>query len=418
MTALREAPYGLSHDTRFRLLWVGEGVSVLGNSTTAVLIPILAVMTLNEGPLALGMLTAAAWLPWLLVGLPAGAWVDRLDARRVMITSDLAAGAALVSIPSAVALGVLTFPHLMTACLITGTCSVFFKAAYPRLVRDIAEPAHQEAAFARLYGTEAACQVAGPGLGGLLAQVFSAAWGLLLDVISFAVSAICLWRLGPADAVPPEREEPVESLMSRISAGIRYVLSDPYMRWFTVIGGVSNLALTGYGALLVLFCLEDLALSEGSTGLLLALGMIGGALGATLATRVSRRWGSARALLRLQLLAGPPALLIGLAQPGAGSILVALGSVGVGMPLVAANIIRAGWRNRYVPLAMVARQVTTSQVVNFGTMPLGALCAGALAGQIGLRTTIVTFAGLHALTCLSILASPVRGLRDMPLPSP
>ena len=379
--------------------------------------PMLAVVTLDEGPLALGLLTAAAWLPWLLVGLPAGAWVDRSNARHVMIASDLAAGVALLSVPTAVALGVLTFPHLVAASLINGTCSVFFKAAYPRLVRDVAAPAHQEAAFARLYGTEAACQVAGPGLGGLLAQAFSAAWGLLLDAVSFAVSALCLWRLGPAETLAREGKEPVESLVSRISAGVKYVLSDPYMRWFTVIGGVSNFALTGYGALLVLFCLEDLNLSEGSTGLVLALGMIGGVLGATLATRVSRRWGSARALLRLQLLAGPPALLIGLAQPGVGSTLVALGSIGVGMPLVAANIVRAGWRNRYVPLTMVARQVTTSQVVNFGTMPLGALCAGALAGQIGLRNTIVAFAGLHAVTCLAILASPIRGLRDMPLPS-
>ena len=124
----------------FSLLWFGEGVSVLGNATTSILLPLLAVVGVRRGPGWMGRSPPRRGCRGSLIGLPAGAWVDRLPARRVMVVSDLAAAATLASVPVAWLLGVLTLPHLAAAAFCNGVCTVFFRAAYPGLVRQVAPP--------------------------------------------------------------------------------------------------------------------------------------------------------------------------------------------------------------------------------------------------------------------------------------
>ena len=149
----------------------------------------------------------------------------------------------------------------------------------------------------------------------------------------------------------------------------------------------------------------------------MAVGSTGGLLGAAVATRVSSRLGSARGLLWLQLLAGPPALLVVLAGPGADVAWLPVAAVLVGIGVVAGNVIRGAWRNNYVPPSMLARQMTTAQVLNFGTMPLAALMAGWLGSSWGVRETIALMAAIHVLSCASLWWSPLRGHRDMPRPA-
>ena len=408
-------PPPLARNRNFGLLWFGEGVSVLGNATTSVLLPLLAVVGFDAGPGWMGALTAAAWVPWLLIGLPAGAWVDRLPARRVMIASDVVAAVTLASVPVAWLLDRLTLPHLAVAAFCNGMCTVFFRAAYPALVRQVAPREQQEQAFARLFGTESAMQVAGPGVGGLLAQAISTAGGLFVDAVSFLVSAFCLWRLRFPAATPPATDgQDVDSLGQRIRAGIDYIRHDRILRFFTVMGGLSNFGLTGYAALLVLFLVREVHLGSGSVGLVMAVGSLGGVIGAAIATRVSHRLGSARALLALQVLAGPPALLVPLGAPGAGLVAMVAGMLLVGIGVVAGNVVRGAWRNRYVPEHLVARQVTTVQVINYGTMPIAGVVAGAMGSTLGLRPTIAVMAAIHVLACVSMFWSPLRGLREMP----
>jgi predicted MFS family arabinose efflux permease len=412
-------PLPLARNRSFRLLWFGETVSVLGTATTSTLLPLVAVVGFDAGPGWMGILTAAAWVPWVVVGLPAGAWVDRLPARRVMIASDLAAGLALASVPVAGLFHLLTLPQLAIVAFVNGVATVFFRAAYPALVRQVAPRDQQESAFARLFGSESAMQVAGPGLGGLVAQFASAAGGLLLDTASFVVSAVCLWRLrlpalDTSQRARAEEAEEAAPLRERIREGIDYLRQDRLLRFFTVVGSVSNFGLTGCTTLLVLFLVREVHLSSGAVGLVLAVQSLGGVIGASIATRVSRRLGSARALLVLQVVAGPPALLTPFGSPGAGLVAMLAGLVLVGVGVVAGNIVRGAWRNRYVPEHLVARQVTTAQFVNLGTMPLAGLTAGALGAELGLRITLALMAGVHVLACSAMFWSPLRGLRDLP----
>ena len=237
----------------------------------------------------MGALTAATWLPWLVVGLPAGAWVDQLPLRWVMIAADLLAAAALVSVPIALVAGVLTLPHLLVTALLTGTATVFFRTAYAGLLPSIVADEHLEPANARMFGTESAAQVAGPGLAGMVAQWLSAAIGVLLDAVSFLVSAVCLWRMSPT--ARGTRNTSSASLRSRIADGVRWLRRDRYLRWLVVLGGFSNFGLTGLNTLMVLFLVDDLGLAASGVGAVLAAGSIGGLIGAVAAPG-SRRGGA------------------------------------------------------------------------------------------------------------------------------
>ena len=407
----------LRQNRNFSLLWLGEGVSLLGNATTAVLLPLLAVVDFGAGPGWMGALTAAAWLPWLVIGLPAGAWIDRLPPRRVMIVSDLIAAAALASVPIAWATDALTLAHLVAVALANGTCAVFFRTAYGKLIPDIVEPPHLEQANGRMFGTESAMQVVGPGAGGLMAQFLTAAGGIAVDAVSYLVSALCLSRIRPtAEAETGPLEAAAEPLRTRIRTGITYVAHDPYLRPLTLIGGASNFGLTGFTTLLVLFMVDGLGLEPSSVGFVMMVGSIGGLVGATAARRISQRLGSGRASTSLMLASGPATLLLPLARPGWQVAWLVAGLFLIGLFVVAGNVVRNAWRQQYVPAHLMARAITTSQVVNFGTMPIAAAVAGVLGENIGLRPTIALMAAIHLLASLAILHTPLANLRDLPEP--
>lgn len=382
--------------------------------TTTVVLPLIAVTQFDAGPFWMGILAGAIWLPWLLLGLVAGAWVDRSDPRRVMMRADLAAAAVVGSVPTAWALGVLTLPHLVLTALGLGCCTVFFRTAYAAFVPRVVASPDLERANARIYGTEAAMQVGGPGVGGLLVQVLSAAYAVVLDVASFLASWVCLARMRTDElGAGPSRPEP-EPLRTQIREGVSVVARDPYLRFISLLGGLGNFALTGYGALLVLFMVRDLGLRPASVGMVMAVGSVGGQLGAAVATRTSRWLGTAGALRWLQVAGGPPALLVGLAWPGAGALLIALGSLLVGLGVVGANVVRSSFRVRYTPPELLGRTLATSAVLNFGTMPVAGLVAGALGTWLGVRETILLMAAIHAVGSMAVFVGPYARGRDLP----
>ena len=180
---------------------------------------------------------------------------------------------------------------------------MFFRTAYSVFLPQVVAREHLEPANGRLFGTESAMQIAGPGVGGLLAQWFSAAFGILLDAVSFLVSAACLWRIRPRNEAPVITA-PTATLRTRIGEGVAFVRRDRYLLWFTAIGGLANLGHTGMGALLVLFLVRDLDLDPSGVGLVMAVGSSGGLVGAVFATRLSRRIGSGYASTLFLLGAG------------------------------------------------------------------------------------------------------------------
>jgi MFS family permease len=200
---------GLLGQRDFRLLWTGETTSCLGSSIGGIALSLVALTVLHASVFAVSALTAAAWLPWVLVGLPAGAWVDRWPRRPVMIAADVVSAAAFGSVPVAAWCGVLTTAQLMCAALAGGTASVFFKTAYRAFLPALLTADDLLEGNAKLQGSEQVANVAGPGAAGLIAQPAGAVCGVLADAASFAVSAVCLFRLRVAEpARVARRREP------------------------------------------------------------------------------------------------------------------------------------------------------------------------------------------------------------------
>lgn len=397
----------------FSLLWFGEGVSLLGTAITSVLLPLLAVTELQAGPGWMGLITAASWLPWLIIGLPAGAWLDRSDPRRVMILADLVAAGALASVPLVWWFGRLTLVQLAIVATVGGACTVFLRTGYVKLLPRIVPDSGLETANARVFGTESAMHVAGPGAAGLVVQVASAATGFVGSVIGLCVSALCLARIRVRDAGEPPPAL-VGGLRTRIAEGIRTVLGDANLRVLMIIGGISNFGLTGYAALLVLFLVGELGLSGSEVSVVIMIGGAGGLVGAVVAPWLGRRLGSGRASTALLVAGGPSALLVAAPTSSEHVYLTAAGLVLVGAAVVGGNVIRGAWRQRYVPAELMGRVMTTMQVVNYGTMPLAGLAAALLGSALGVQPAIVLLAGVHAVACLSVLATRLGRARILP----
>lgn len=401
----------------FRLLWTGETVSGLGNGITAVALPLIGVEVLDAGSTAVGLLAAAVWLPWLLVALPVGAWVDRMHKRPLMLACDLVAVAALVSIPLAAWLDALTFQQLVVVALICGTAAVCFNTAYHPYIRIVLDGRDLLEGNAKLQGSEAVTQVAGPGVAGLLAQAFGAVTALVADAVTFLVSAACLKRISvvePDRALDEERVSPRLSLRRQISEGLRFVVRDQYLRPMVTWGAVINMALMGYQAVQVVFLVRTVGLNPAMVGLLLTSGSTGGIVGALVATRVSRRFGTARGLLLLQVATAPFALLLPMTTAGPGLLLFAMGAFLVGIGVSVANIVVGSFRQTYCPPHMLGRVVATAMMINHSTIPLGSLLGGVLGDALGYRSAMWITTGVVAPSWLILATSAMRHERDLP----
>jgi predicted MFS family arabinose efflux permease len=404
---------GLLWQRSFRLLWIGETISQLGNAMAVVGMPLVAVIVLHASTFVIGVLTAAAWLPWLVIGLPAGAWVDRLPARRVMIACDVISAVVYASVPAAAWAGVLTTGQVVAVQLLGGAASVLFMTAYQVYLPSLVKPDELIEGNTKMQGSASAALFAGPSLAGLVAQLLGAVTALLGNAVSFVVSAACLIGTRPAapgPAAPPRRA----GLRREIADGLLLVLRDPFLRQLSTFWAIANLALTGYAALLVVFLVRVIGLTPGSVGLLTAIPGIGGILGAVVTGRITAWLGTARGLLVSTLLAVPFGLLIPLTGPGLRLAFYVAGSLLAYTGIAVGNIIIAAFRQSYSPPGMCGRVTATMRFLIFGTSPIGALLGGGLGTWLGVRDALWVLLGAVALSGTLLLTRALASRRDLP----
>jgi MFS family permease len=396
----------------FRRVWLGETVSTGGSAVTTVALPLVAVVGLHAGPMTTGVLTAASWLPWVVLGLPAGAWVDRLRRRPLLLGADLAAAGLLASVPVAAWLGVLGTAQLLVVALLTGVTSVVFGLAYRAWLPGLVPPAELDRANARLQGSASVAQLAGRGLAGILAQGLGAVTGVLADAVSFVVSAACLAgvRVREARPVPPARR----NLRAEIAEGVRLVAGDGYLRALTLFAAIGNAGLTGYQAVQVPFLIGVLRVPAVAVGVLVAVSSAGAVLGAVLAGPLGRWLGTARAIRCCAVAGSPFAVLIPLAGPGAGVVLQIAGMFGLGVEVAVINVIAAGFRQTYPPARLRGRVIAAGALAGNGTGPVGAVLAGAIGGTAGVRAAVWAMIGLVVLSALPLCLGALRRNRDLP----
>jgi MFS family permease len=415
MAAVREPgvprrPGVLRRHRDLRLLWVGATVSFAGDAVTRLALPLVAVITLRATPGQVGFLVAAQTVGWLLVALPAGAWVDRVRRRPVMVAGDLLGAALIGSIPIAAAAGGLTLTQLYVVALLAGCLAVTTNLAATAYLPSIAPPEDLAAANAAVQASNSLALVAGPSMGGALVQLVGAPTAVIADAVSFAVSATAVGairhREPPPD--PPERHVATE-----IADGVRHTFGHPLLRAIAFTGGLGNLTNSALLTVSVVFLVRGLGLAASVVGALFAASGVGGVLGALAAPRVIGRLGLVRALWLPMAATGVFALLMPLTSDGPLLAAFAIGGLVSPFGAVVFNVAVATYVQQQAGPAMLGRTIASIRVVSRGALAFGGLLGGGVATWLPLRDAMwVVCAGLAASAGPILWAAGVRGARS------
>jgi MFS family permease len=403
---------GLLRDHDFRQLFVADTISQLGTQISMLALPLVAVLVLHAGPFEVGLLAACETAAFLLIGLPAGAWVDRMRRRNVLIAGDLGRAVVLGSVPVAWWLGVLTMPQLYAVGLLTGVFTVFFDVAYQSYLPHLVGRGNLVEGNAKLEAVRGVNQIAGPTAAGLIIGWLTAPVAIAVDAVSFAGSALFVGLIRKREPVPERK--PDAHLGREIVEGLRFVLGNRLLRSIAMCTGSTNLFSNITGAMLIVLFARDLRLSPGTIGLFFSFGAIGGLVGAFTATRIAARIGQGPAIWIPVAVAAPFQLLFPMAQRGWLLWAAAFGYLVFGVAAVVYNITQVSFRQGLTPERLLGRMNATMRFLVWGTMPLGALLGGVLGKYLGVREALWV-AGIGGMfTFLPVFFSPLRAMRELP----
>ncbi|WP_331714507.1 MFS transporter [Auraticoccus cholistanensis] len=405
------APSLLAHRD-FRLLLLGQTTSQLGAQVSGVAVPLLAVLTLHASPWQLGLVTASSTLAFALVGLPAGAWLDRLRRRPVLVASDLARAALLATIPVAAALGLLSITQLVVVSLLTGFARVFFDVGYQSYTPTVVGRNRLLAGNSSLETVRASGELVGPALGGWLVGVWGASQVVLVQVGTFLVSAASLLAIRTVEPAPAAPATGRVRLRAQVGEGLAFVVRNPVLRATAATSATSNVAFAIASAVTFIFWVRTLGLGPTTVGLLLAAGSVAAMAAAALTPRLSRRLGSARTIWLSLALTGPVNLLTPLAQPGWLAVLAVVGSAVGGAGQLVYAITSASLRQQLCPDELLSRVTASTRFLVMGGFPLGALLGGVLGEVLGLRATLVVSGALLTLAAVPLHLA-LRGTREV-----
>ncbi|MGW5280327.1 MFS transporter [Streptomyces collinus] len=407
------------HHREFLLLWSGQTVSEIGSQVTVLALPLVAVVVLDASAFQVGLLSAAETSAYLLVALPAGAIVDRVAKRSLMITCNFALLLVIGSVPLAHAFGALTLAQLYAVALISSVFSVFFAVAYQSYLPLLLDRDQLMDANSKLASSQSATQIAGPGLGAGLVTLVGAAAAMTADALSFAASAAALSAIRTREPRRARAEAgPRPALRSEIRVGLGYVTGDPILRNSVAFNGTANFFVIMVETLGPVFLIRTLHLRPSLVGLLLALGAVGGVAGGVAARYLSRSVGSARISWIAMTVLSLPGLLIPAAGHGWWVLLFGVGWISWTFSSTVAGISLTSYRQAACPPEVLGRVSAAARWINWGTLPLGGLVGGALASALGVHTTLWIAVCGGCCAGLWLFFSPLRGMRDIPLGEP
>jgi MFS family permease len=411
----KPAPKGsLWRDRNFLTMWSGQALSQFGAQITELAIPVLAVLLLNASEWEVGVLTAANVAAFLVVGLPAGAWIDRMRKRHVMIWADLVRAVALGMLPLLGLLGVLQMWHLYVVALVMGVATVFFDVSNQSIIPSLVRRDQIAEANGKLQSTEQLAGLAGPAFGGWLVGLVAAPFAILITVGTYLSSFVALLFTKDHEKLrAPEDHQP---LVKEIGEGLRWVFGNPLLRRIVGTTGVANFFGMASATLLPIFALRELGISPAAFGLVFTLASVGGLLGAIATPRIVARIGEARAIPVSALLFGfSPALvpLVALVPSLALPMLVVAYFIG-SFTVLLYNITQVTFRQRITPTRLLGRMNASIRFVVWGVMPIGALLFGALGEWIGVVPTLWIGVAGEVLATLFVVTGPFWTMRELP----
>ena len=405
----------LSRYRDFRWLFTGNSVSLLGSGVTTVALPLTAVVYLHASTAQMGVLGAVALLPHLVLGLPAGVWVDRTSYRRVLVLADLTQTLLLGSVPVLGVLGVLRVWQLYAVAVLAGACNLFetvtAQSFTPRLVpRQQLLPANST-----LMVSRATVGTTGAALGGILVSLLTAPVAIAADAASFLLAGLCKARIRTPGLAAVE-DRPRGQLRAEIREGLRVIFGHEIIRAATLASTVGALAGQMQAVILVLYLVRGLGLSGALVGAVIAVGGAAGIPGALQAVRITERIGPGPAFITGMLLASSGGLVLAVASRPLVLALVILVIAqalrGAGPALYGVN--QQTFRQALIPPIALSRANATWRFLVYGMQPIGALLGGLAGSALGLRATLIISSAAMLLGTAIAYASPLRTLRELP----
>ncbi|OJV81226.1 MAG: MFS transporter [Cellulomonas sp. 73-92] len=404
----------LVHHADFRRLWAGDALGQLGAQLTMLALPVFAVQHLDATEWQMGALTAAETAAFLVIGLPAGAWVDRMRKRNVLVVADLVRGSVLTVVVIAALTGHASVPMLIVAGLVVSCASVFFDVAHQSYVPGLVGLEHVVEGNSKLQATQSVAAVAAPAVGGALLRVVAAPVLIAVNVVTYLASALLVRRIRHREEPPaPESRRP---LRTEIGEGLRFVVQQPLLRRIVACTSIGNLASSMAAAMIVIFALRDLGLDAAAYGTVVSAGAIGGIVGAVTADRLARWVGEGRIIALSALMFVPATALTPLAATFTWPPQVTLlaGGALLSFAVVVYNVTQVSFRQRLCPPPLLGRMNASVRFLVWGTMPLGGLLGGWAGTHLGVLPTLWLAVAGSALGALPVLLSPLVRMRDLP----
>ncbi|MFD0883137.1 MFS transporter [Streptosporangium algeriense] len=407
----------LRGNRRFQQFWIAETLVAYGSQITFVVLPLVAVLILNATPMQLGLLTALERASFPILGLLAGAWLDRMNLRATLALTDLARAVLVLIVPVAYWTGWLSFPLLLVISLLLGLMYVLFEIAYisviPHLVDSIDD---LPKANASLQASSATAGILGPGAAGMLLAVLSAPVVLLFTTASFLVSTFLLLVGVQRDAEAEDRKRSRDPILASIRIGWHRVWRNRTLRGIAQMAGIHLFCYAAFQTLIILYLVNVLDLGGFYAALFFGAMGAGFLLGSIICGRLNRALGIGRAMLLGTIGADLAAIAITVVpQPTVfrGPLVVALAVLmGIGWQVCTLNSVSL--RQALTPLSLQARVNSVIRVISWSAAPLGGLVGGFAAGQWGVRTTLMLTAIAMLGAVIPILMSPLVSISVLP----
>lgn len=406
MTTPTPSRLGLLRDPDFGRLFAATALGQFGDRVVFLALPLVAIAALHADEFQVGALTSVTTAGSLLVGLPAGAWVDRIRKRSVMIWTDAARAAVLTSIPLAWWAGLLTIWWLYAVALLHGVLTVFFDVAHVSYVPHLVGRDKLVEGTAKLSAIRSVTSISGPGVAGSLVGWFGAPATLLVGSVGMAMSGLLATGIG-------EREQKPEAggrrrLAHDIGEGLRFVLATAVLRTVVVGDALFNFFLVMYQTMLLVHLQREMGLGPSGIGLILSGMGCGALLGALWAPKVSGRLGQERVSWLAPLLTCPLTALMPLARPGWPLYVAAFGLACLSLGGVIRFVAQSSLQQSLTPDRLLGRMNATARFVSGAGIPLGGLAGGTFGSLYGTAATLWVGAGGMTSSVLPSLLSSLR----------
>ena len=398
---------GLWRHTDFLRLWSGQTFSVFGSMIGGTAMSFTAILFLRATPFQMGVLSAMQILPAFLTGLVAGAWVDRLARRPLMIAADVARALVLLSVPVAAFMGVLRVEQLYGVALLVSVLSLLFDVAYQSYLPGLVSKDLVLDGNSKLSASASVAEFGGFSIAGWLVQLFSGPYAVLVDAFSFVVSAVTLGAIRAREPVRDPEQQP--NLRREILEGLAVVRQNPLLRASALAVLLRELMGNMYGAQVVLYMSQGLGFDPGVLGMIWAVGGFSSFIGAVLVRRVSR-WLGAGSAMGLGVAGYAVSMLLIPMATGAGwlsALLLICQQLGDGF-FVVYDVNQLSMQQAVVEEQLLGRVNATFRFLALGGSLAGALLGGLLGEFIGVRA-VLAIGGLGVLLVgLGMLLSPLR----------